>query len=53
MVVQLLEATGAEVRSVVLYTKPGTVHEPHYTWQRTPQWITFPWSALAPVEARA
>jgi hypoxanthine phosphoribosyltransferase len=53
MVVQLLEATGAEVRTVVLYTKPGTVHEPHYTWRRTPRWITFPWSALPPVGAVA
>jgi hypoxanthine phosphoribosyltransferase len=53
MVVQLLEATGAEVRTVVLYTKPGTVHEPHYTWRRTPLWITFPWSALPPVVASA
>jgi hypoxanthine phosphoribosyltransferase len=53
MVVQLLEATGAEVRTVVLYTKPGTVHEPHYTWRRTPLWITFPWSALPPVGAPA
>ena len=51
MVVQLLEATGAEVRTVVLYTKPGTVHEPTYTWRRTALWITFPWSALAPVVA--
>ena len=53
MVVQLLEATGAEVRTVVLYAKPGTVHEPRYTWRRTPLWITFPWSALPPVEAMA
>lgn len=51
MVVQLLEVGGAEVRSVVLYTKPGTVYEPHYTWRRTPRWIVFPWSALPPVSA--
>jgi hypoxanthine phosphoribosyltransferase len=51
MVVQLLEVGGAEVRTVVLYTKPGTVHEPHYTWRRTPRWIVFPWSALPPVGA--
>ena len=51
MVVSLLEATGAEVRTVVLYTKPGTLHEPTYTWRRTPLWITFPWSALEPVTA--
>jgi len=49
MVVTLLEGMGAEVRTVVLYTKPGTVHEPAYTWRRTPLWITFPWSAEPPV----
>ncbi len=49
MVVQLLEVGGAEVRTGVLYTKPGTAHEPHYSWRRTDQWITFPWSALPPV----
>lgn len=53
MVVKLLEATGADVRSVVLYTKPGTLHEPRYTWRRTPLWITFPWSADAPVTPSA
>jgi hypoxanthine phosphoribosyltransferase len=53
MAVKMLEATGADVRSVVLYTKPGTVHEPAYTWRRTPLWITFPWSALAPVTPSA
>jgi len=53
MVVQLLELTGAEVRTVVLYTKPGTVYEPTYTWRRTPLWITFPWSALPPVTAQS
>lgn len=49
MVVGLLEAAGAEVRTVCLYTKPGTVHEPDYAWRRTPHWIVFPWSALPPV----
>ena len=49
MVVQLLKGSGVDVRSIVLYTKPGTVHEPDYTWRRTPHWITFPWSALPPV----
>ncbi|MGV8882195.1 MAG: phosphoribosyltransferase [Rhodoglobus sp.] len=53
MAVTMLEATGADVRSVVLYTKPGTVHEPAYTWRRTPRWITFPWSALDPVSPSA
>jgi hypoxanthine phosphoribosyltransferase len=49
MVVQLLELGGAEVRTACLYSKPGTVLEPTYTWRRTPRWITFPWSALPPV----
>ena len=49
MVVTLLEGMGAEVRTVVLYTKPGTVHEPAYTWRRADRWITFPWSAEPPV----
>jgi len=49
MVMQLLKAGGADVRSIVLFTKPGTLHEPDYTWRRTPLWITFPWSALPPV----
>jgi hypoxanthine phosphoribosyltransferase len=49
LVVELLNASGAEVRSAVLYTKPGTVHEPDYTWRRTSRWIAFPWSVLPPV----
>jgi hypoxanthine phosphoribosyltransferase len=49
LVVDLLEGYGAEVRSVTLYTKPRTVHEPHYDWRKTDRWITFPWSALPPV----
>lgn len=49
LVVQLLTASGAEVRTAVLYTKPKTVHQPEYTWRRTDRWITFPWSALSPV----
>jgi uncharacterized protein len=51
LVVDLLRDAGAEVRSVVLYTKPGTVHEPDYSWHRTSRWIAFPWSALPPVTA--
>ncbi len=49
MVVQLLELGGAEVRTVCLYSKPGTMLEPTYTWRTTDRWITFPWSALPPV----
>jgi hypoxanthine phosphoribosyltransferase len=49
LVIQLLEASGAEVRTVVLYTKPHTVQEADYTWRRTEKWINFPWSVLPPV----
>ena len=52
MVIQLLESTGAEVRTVVLYTKPHTVQEADYTWRRTDRWINFPWSVLPPVGAK-
>lgn len=46
MVVQLLEVAGADVRTVCLYSKPGTVYEPSYVWKRTDRWINFPWSVL-------
>ena len=49
LVLQLLQAGGGEVRTVCLYAKPGTVHEPHYTWRRTDRWIMFPWSSEGPV----
>ncbi|WP_213813944.1 phosphoribosyltransferase [Glaciihabitans sp. dw_435] len=51
MVVQLLRAAGADVRSVCLYSKPGTAQEPDFTWRRTSRWIAFPWSSLPPVTA--
>ncbi len=53
LVIQLLEASGAEVRTVVLYTKPHTVQEAHYTWRRTDKWINFPWSVLPVVTKSA
>ena len=40
----------AEARSAVLYHKPWAVLEPEYVWRNTARWITFPWSALPPVE---
>lgn len=46
MVVQLLEVAGADVRTVCLYSKPGTVYDPTYVWKRTDKWINFPWSVL-------
>jgi hypoxanthine phosphoribosyltransferase len=49
LVVDLLKTSGADVRSIVLYTKPGTSHEPDYSWHRTSRWIDFPWSVLPPV----
>lgn len=49
MVVELLEAHGAIVRTVTLYAKPRTILEPDYVWRRTDRWITFPWSAQPPV----
>ncbi|WP_345761610.1 phosphoribosyltransferase [Diaminobutyricibacter sp. McL0608] len=53
MVVELIEASGAVVRTACLYTKPRTVLEPDFFWRRTARWITFPWSALPPVTAAA
>lgn len=53
LVIQLLEASGALVKTVVLYTKPHTVQEAHFTWRRTDKWINFPWSVLPPVVAAA
>ncbi|MBI5160961.1 MAG: phosphoribosyltransferase [Micrococcales bacterium] len=49
LVLELLRSVAGEVRTVCLYTKPGTVHEPHYSWRRTDRWILFPWSADGPV----
>jgi hypoxanthine phosphoribosyltransferase len=49
MVVELLVAAEADVKTVVLYTKPGTLHEPDFSWRRTSRWIAFPWSARPPV----
>lgn len=53
MVIQLLEASGVEVRTAVLYTKPNTVQEADYSWGRTDRWINFPWSVQPPVVASA
>jgi uncharacterized protein len=49
LVLHLLEADGGEVRTVCLYSKPGTVLEPHYVWKTTDRWIMFPWSSEGPV----
>jgi hypoxanthine phosphoribosyltransferase len=44
LVRELVGASGARVKTVTLYTKPGTVLVPDYYWKSTSQWITFPWS---------
>jgi hypoxanthine phosphoribosyltransferase len=49
LVLALLRAGGGEVRTVCLYSKPGTVQPPDYVWRTTPNWIMFPWSAEGPV----
>ena len=49
MVVDLISASGADVRTVCLYSKSHTALEPDFVWRRTDRWITFPWSALPPV----
>jgi hypoxanthine phosphoribosyltransferase len=53
LVIRLLQASGAGVRTAVLYTKPRTVQEANYTWRRTDKWINFPWSVQPPVVASA
>lgn len=50
LVTGLLGDTAMEVRTATLYTKPRTVHVPHFTWRTTDGWIVFPWSALPPVQ---
>jgi len=49
LVVELLRAGGGEVRTVCLYSKPGSFETPDYVWRTTPHWILFPWSADGPV----
>jgi hypothetical protein len=39
----------AEVRSAVVYEKPGSLVKCEYVWKRTDRWINFPWSTLPPV----
>ena len=49
LVREVLAQHVAEARTAVLYRKPGTVVEPHYSWRETDRWIDFPWSVLPPV----
>lgn len=50
LVMDILLAHGAEVRTAVLYTKPTSVYRVDFAWKDTDAWITFPWSALPPVQ---
>lgn len=52
LVQRLLSTHCREVRTAVLYAKPRSVVDPDYVWKRTDRWITFPWSALPPVQAQ-
>ncbi len=51
LVQRMLQGDGADVRTVTLYSKPRTILEPDFVWKNTDKWITFPWSALPPVDA--
>lgn len=47
--VKMLTDRGADMRSVVIYTKPTTIIRPDYSWKDTDLWIDFPWSAQGSV----
>ncbi|WP_375384801.1 phosphoribosyltransferase [uncultured Microbacterium sp.] len=49
LAVALLRDAGAEVRSATVYTKPGSVAMPDYSWRETALWIDFPWSSRGSV----
>lgn len=51
MVLAMLRDGGSDVRTVCLYSKPGTVQVPDFVWRTTDRWIDFPWSVLPPVTA--
>ena len=44
LAVRLLKERGADVRSATIYTKPGSLQMPDYSWRETDLWIDFPWS---------
>ncbi|MFG6445113.1 phosphoribosyltransferase [Microbacterium sp. P07] len=50
LAVKLLRDRGADMRSVVIYTKPTTIVRPDYSWKETALWIDFPWSARGTVQ---
>jgi uncharacterized protein len=46
---QFCKGKVAEVRAAVLYEKSRSVVKCEYVWQRTDQWINFPWSDQPPI----
>ena len=49
LVQRFCERHVAEARIAVLYEKPRSLVQCEYVWKRTDRWITFAWSAQAPV----
>ena len=49
LAVKMLRDADADVRSVCIYTKPGSVAQPDFSWRETDRWIDFPWSAAGSV----
>lgn len=49
LAVRMLRDRGADLRSVVIYTKPTTIERPDYSYKDTDLWIDFPWSAQGSV----
>jgi hypoxanthine phosphoribosyltransferase len=49
LVKEFCEGKVAEARCAVLYEKPRSSVRCEYVWRHTDRWITFPWSAEAPV----
>ncbi|MET7639480.1 phosphoribosyltransferase [Streptomyces sp. NPDC005438] len=52
LVYDFCEGHAAEVRSAVIYEKPGSLVKCEYVWRRTTKWINFPWSCEPPVVRR-
>jgi hypoxanthine phosphoribosyltransferase len=49
MVIELLERSVDEARSLVIYEKPHSTVQADYVWRKTDLWINFPWSSLPPI----
>lgn len=45
LVMKTCEDQVKEIRSCVLYMKPGSIITPDYVWKNVEGWIVFPWSA--------